>query len=523
MKIKKEEFPVKKFVLLLLSLMLAVPMLSASAESTRLVPEGETGTLTVFRAMDANLQDYITNYNEAPFYQKLEEVTGVHVEFINPTATAAQENLNMLLLSGEMPDIIIDSDNLYTGGSYQGVVDGYFIDLMPYLKEYAPEYWAIITSDDGIYREAANGESVSCFARIFTDANPAFNRLVLKKETLDSLGVEAVPETISDWEALFAKMLEAGITPYMLNQNGYEEKFIGAFGVREDFYQEDGVVKYGQIQDGFRQYLELMHDWYEKGYISKDFISQTNVDTLFATGEIGTYNKPIVAAYNFGKSEGYTVLSTPYPRQTKDQFLHWDSYKASVVNRSLMYATSSVTASCKNVELAIRWLNFFYTPVGMELANWGIEGQNYEIVDGKKQYLPAMWDYNGISQEGLNYYWKAHNASTYSYNDTACHANLLKSPEATAIRLEYDDDPLLDSALYLPNVSLSEEEASTRASVMSDIDTYVDEMVLKFIVGTEPLSNWDAFVSNVENMNLKDAIGAVQAAFDRHMEIKAPQ
>ena len=435
----------KKFALLLLSLVLAVSMLSAgSAESTRLVPEGETGTLTVFRAMDANLQDYITNYNETPFYQNLEQVTGVHVEFVNPTSSAAQENLNMLLLSGEMPDIIIDSDNLYTGGSYQGVVDGYFIDLMPYLKEYAPEYWSIITSDDAIYREAANGESVSCFARIFTDANPAWMRLVLKKETLDSLGVEAVPETVADWEALFDKMLAAGITPYMLNKTGYEEKFIGAYGLRQDFYQEDGVIKYGQIQDGFRQYLELMHDWYEKGYISKDFISQSNVDTLFATGEIGTYDKPIVAAYNFGKSEGYTVVSTPYPRLEKGQFLHWDSYKASVVSRSLTYATASVTASCKNVELAIRWLNFLYTPVGMELANWGIEGQNYEIVDGKKQYLPAMWDYNGISQEGLNYYWKAHNISTYSYNDTACHANLLKSPEAAAIRLPgIDADKIL--------------------------------------------------------------------------------
>ena len=514
----------KRFALLLMVLMLALSLTPVShAESVRLVPEGETATLTVFRPMDANLQDYITNYNEAPFYQKLEEVTGVHIEFTNPTSSAAQESLNMLLLSGNMPDIIIDADNLYTGGSYQGVVDGYFIDLMPYLKEYAPEYWSIITSDDAIYREAANGDAVSCFARIYTEANPAWNRLVLKKETLDSLGVETVPVTIADWEALFDQMLAAGITPYMLNKTGYEEKLMGAYNVRADFYQEDGVVKYGQIQEGFRQYLELIHSWYEKGYISKDFISQSNVDTMFATGEIGTYDKPIVAAYNFGVSEGYTVLSTPYPRLTPDQFLHWDSYKASVVSRSLTYSTSAITASCKDVPLAVRWLNFLYTPEGMELANWGIRGENFDTVDGKNQYLPVMWDYNGISQEGLNYYWKSHNASTYSYNDTACHANLLKSPEATAIRLEYDDDPLLDSAIYLPNVSLNEEEATTRASIMNDIDTYVDEMVLKFIVGTEPLSNWDSYVANVQSMRLDDAIAAVQAAYDRYMDIKAPK
>ena len=65
----------KRFALLLMVLMLALSLTPVShAESVRLVPEGETATLTVFRPMDANLQDYITNYNEAPFYQRLEEV-----------------------------------------------------------------------------------------------------------------------------------------------------------------------------------------------------------------------------------------------------------------------------------------------------------------------------------------------------------------------------------------------------------------------------------------------------------------
>ena len=312
-------------------------------------------------------------------------------------------------------------------------------------------------------------------------------------------------------------MLAAGITPYMLAADGYEEKFIGAFGLREDFYQEDGQVKYGQVQEGFREYLTLMHDWYAKGYISKDFISQSNVDTMFALGEIGTYDKPIVAAYNFGEAEGYTVLSTPYPRQTEDQFLHWDGYQASLVSKDLNYGMVVVSSTCEQPELAVQWLNFLYTEPGIELANWGIEGLNYEIVDGVHQYLPAMWDYNGISQEGLNYYFKMHNAASYAYSDTVCHANLLKSPEATAIRMLYDDDPLLDSALYLPNISLNADETETKTRVMSDIDTYVDEMVLKFIVGTEPLDNWDTFVSTVEGMGLQEALDAMQSAYDRYM------
>lgn len=213
------------------------------------------------------------------------------------------------------------------------------------------------------------------------------------------------------------------------------------------------------------------------------------------------------------------MLSVPYPRLTPDQFLHWDSYKASIVQKTMDYGIVSVSTSCKNPELAVRWLNFLYTEPGMELANWGIEGLNYEIVDGNRQYLPAMWDYKGISQEGLNYYFKAHNAATYADNDTVCHANLLKSPEARAIRLEYDDDPLFDSALYLPTISMTEEESETKTSIMNDIDIYVDEMVLKFIVGTEPLDHWDDYVATVNGMGLEQALGAMQSAYDRYMAV----
>lgn len=507
--------------LLVLSLLAACMPAGALAEqdasSTRLVPEGETATLTVFCPMDSNLQDYISDWNETPYNQELERLTGVHVEFISPTSSAAAETLNMLLVSGDIPDIIINAQ-LYADGTYQGVLDGYFIDLAPYLPDYAPEYWEVITSDESIWREATDSDgTISAFYRIFHTPNPAWMRLVLKQEVLDQVGVTEVPTTIDDWDALFEKMLAAGITPYMLAADGYEEKFIGAFGLREDFYQEDGQVKYGQVQDGFREYLTLMHDWYAKGYISKDFISQSNVDTMFALGEIGTYDKPIVAAYNFGEAEGYTVLSTPYPRQTEDQFLHWDGYQASLVSKDLNYGMVVVSSTCEQPELAVQWLNFLYTEPGIELANWGIEGLNYEIVDGVHQYLPAMWDYNGISQEGLNYYFKMHNAASHAYSDTVCHANLLKSPEATAIRMLYDDDPLLDSALYLPNISLNADETETKTRVMSDIDTYVDEMVLKFIVGTEPLDNWDTFVSTVEGMGLQEALDAMQSAYDRYM------
>ena len=70
----------------------------------------------------------------------------------------------------------------------------------------------------------------------------------------------------------------------------------------------------------------------------------------------------------------------------------------------------------------------------------------------------------------------------------------------------------------LPPSSMTEEEVSEYNSIMTDIQTYVDEFKLKFILGTEPLENYPVFVENIKNMNIDRAIEIRQAEYDRYLE-----
>ena len=506
----------KRFLLVSLALLLlCAPLAQAS------YPIETPATLTVFRNMEADLVDYVNDYNETPFYQAVEKATGVKVEFISPTSANAAEALNLMVVSGKLPDIVIGAGR-YSNGMYQGVIDGVYADLAPYLEQYAPDYWSIITSDETIYRDAVRADGIiDGFYRIYTDYNPTWLRLILKEELIDRLGVKAVPVTVADWEALFATMLENGVTPFALSSNGYDEKFMGAYDCRQDFYVDlDGSVQYGQITDSFRQYMTLMHDWYEKGFISTDFISLTNQSTLFSLDQIGTYNAAIVAAYNLGKTQGYTVLSTPYPRLHEGQTLHWNHYKVGLLSTNYANGMASVCATSENIEAAVQWLNYLYTEEGSNLANWGIEGLNYEIVDGQPKYLQTQIDYKGIAREGLNYYFKGLNTPSYALPDSVCHANLLFSPDALALRLQYDDDPLVDSKLVIPTtVSLSEDDSDVKTRIMTSVGTYVDEMVLKFITGAESLDRWDVYVATVKGMGIDNAIEIMQKAYDAYMNV----
>ena len=54
------------------------------------------------------------------------------------------------------------------------------------------------------------------------------------------------------------------------------------------------------------------------------------------------------------------------------------------------------------------------------------------------------------------------------------------------------------------------------ASIMSEVNTYRDEMVVRFITGQEPLSNFGDFQARLKQMGIERAIEIQQAALARY-------
>lgn len=62
----------------------------------------------------------------------------------------------------------------------------------------------------------------------------------------------------------------------------------------------------------------------------------------------------------------------------------------------------------------------------------------------------------------------------------------------------------------------TEEESTKFGSVMTEIESYVDEMFLKFIMGLEPIDKFDEYVAQVKSMGIDDAIKIQQDSLDRY-------
>ncbi len=252
--------------------------------------------------------DYIA-LNDLPAVLALEQVTGGNTNYNTVSWAEATEKFTLMITSGTYPDIIEVLVGSYPGGGEAGIQDGVYMELSGLIDQHMPNYKAIRESDERI-RKATMSDSGNIFAiymmRSLTDGTlagePAWGGLSIRQDWLDKLGLEK-PVTIDDWYNVLSKFkTELNVeAPLMVNQYGQmdQNSFLSAYGVKSAMYLDGATVKYGPMQEGYRQYLETMSKWYSEGLIDQNFLSNNaaNIPVEYAamdkTGAGGNlYNAP---------------------------------------------------------------------------------------------------------------------------------------------------------------------------------------------------------------------------------------
>lgn len=73
----------------------------------------------------------------------------------------------------------------------------------------------------------------------------------------------------------------------------------------------------------------------------------------------------------------------------------------------------------------------------------------------------------------------------------------------------------LSQPKLLGAITPTTEESSESATLLTEIEKYVQEMTVRFITGVEPMSNYDAYLKRLNDLKIKRAIELKQAAYDR--------
>ena len=141
----------------------------------------------------------IVTYNDIPVLQAWEEATNVHIEWDIPAAGQETESFNLMITSGEYPDLISGIDQRYVGGIDKAVEDGVIIAFNDMMETYAPDYWKLINKDETLLRDCVTdgGNYAEVFMVNVPDQGPWYG-MAVRQDWLDDCGLDT-PVTYDDW------------------------------------------------------------------------------------------------------------------------------------------------------------------------------------------------------------------------------------------------------------------------------------------------------------------------------------
>jgi putative aldouronate transport system substrate-binding protein len=508
----------------------ATPSAGASVAPAVVYPIQTDKTLSYWGALPNNLVGVKSKHADVPFYQEWQKRTGIKVNFTAPPANQVNESFNVMLASGELPDMVEYNFFSFPGGPEKAIKDGYILKLNDLIDKHAPNLKKFLQKNPEIDKmvKTDNGSYYS-FPFIRGDASLiTFQGPLIRKDWLDELGLP-VPETIDEWTAALKAFKEkkgakAPISfvgkPRVFNELG-NGAFIGAFGVTRDFYLENGTIKFGPAEPGYKEFLALFRQWYADGLLDKDIatVDSKVLDANIASGATGaTWGnagggigkwQPLLKEKNAKAS----IIGTPYPVLKKGTTPKFGQ-------RDYAYSTGgmvAISANSKNAELAVKMLDYGYSEEGSLFFNFGTEGVSYKMENGYPKYTDLLMNNPDklAPAQAMSLHIRGNTSGPF-VQDKRYSEQYLNMPEQQAAVALWQKTDMVK--FQLPLVTPTPEESAEFAKVMTDVNTLVDEITLKIILGAEPLEAFDKYVEKLKSVKLDRAIEIKKAALDRYMK-----
>lgn len=477
-------------------------------------------TLSLWMVLDPRLEGTYENFGETPLAKELEKRTGIKVEYVHPQSGQGAEQLNIMIASNELPDIVTNNWLGYGGGPDESIKEGYICSLNDAIKNYAPALSRYLEENPDINKQIkSDGGNYYVFPFVRGEDWLTTNQgLILRKDWLDKLGLEE-PKTLDELENVLVqfKTLAKG-APMVLN-TAQLQIVINAYNTAPGFYVNDGKVVYGYTTKEYRQALERLSKWYKEGLIDNNLVSVDNkyIQSRILNGDSGAFVGLVVSGLGAmldakpADQPDFDLVAVAQP--TLDGGKPEFSLKELAV---LPAYCAAISGNCKNPELAARFLDYGFTEEGHMLYNFGIEGESYNMVDGNPVFTELITN----NPEGLSFAQAAVRYARSPYSgifeaDTRYVEASLRYPEQQKHAYEVWADTNMGNHL-LPPITILPEEQSESAEAMSNIATYVSEKQIAYVTGTESFDSYDSYLKQLEDYNLSEVIAIRQAALDRY-------
>lgn len=287
---------------------------------------------------------------------------------------AYSETMKLILSGGEKMDIVpvlVDQANSMVNAKQ-------IIDLSDYIDKYGDNIKELL----GDTAKAAN---INNYVYGVTTGREWFcqTSVIMRQDILDDCGID--PSSITSYKDLtdvYATVKEKYPDMIMMASNNsttpdvkYEmfDTLTDGFGVLMDHGQDTTVVDYYE-SDEYKDFVETMYDWQQKGYLSKDAATTTEgVENQIKAGAAFSYFAPNKPGYD-----------------TRAELLCGNKMAIAPISEAwagtaqISYLTYGISSSCTDKDKAMQCLDYLYGNADiLNLLNWGEEGVDYEVKDAE--------------------------------------------------------------------------------------------------------------------------------------------
>lgn len=273
------------------------------------------------------------------------------------------------------------------GGFTNAVSQGAALDITSLITEYGQDIVAL----EGDLLKSGQINSVQYAIPVY-GAYVNTMGILYRADIVRELGLEeqvAQVKSLEDWTPILAAVKEAypEMTPFVTNGGSTTTNFnYGTWDSMDDNYGvllNDGlsseVVNLFESEE-YAELCNVMHDWYNNGYVSKDIQTQTDTYTILAQNDaafstLGNYDFNS-ATYN-STTIGKEIGSIPMGEPTAKTYTN---------------VTYTIMSTSKHPEAAMKFLNLWFSDDEVAiLLKYGIEGVHYQLNEnGAGQYLDGQ-------------------------------------------------------------------------------------------------------------------------------------
>ena len=374
-----------------------------------------------------------------PVAKKLKELTGMSIEWQYTAGTSDLDVLTTAIAAGDLPDLIVyylnDSSRPEFPVVLKAAREGMFTDVAPLLKntkiysKYFEEgFLPSDTRDNVMFRPEFNGACYIVHMRIPREPGsndyPMIGGMWLQKSIADALNID--PRTIKTQDQLYdlLKRIKAG---GFKDANGNEVYPLGPriwggsfnahvvnnynFGVSTGFNLLDGKVVHEAETDYVFKQIEFYQKLLAEGLIHPEYFT---IDPTRAE-ELSLNNSAAI----IGDAHNYLEIFRNTEYLNVGPLYDYKGENKTYRKGKSGYAAWSIPSTTKNPEEIVKFLDFLATKEGKMLWMYGIEGEHYDMVDGKPVVRQEMLDLMESDRKAAN------NTGIFMDGNGACWLNFI--------------------------------------------------------------------------------------------------